>query len=257
MTVYLDLVMILNFLVDFLLLLGTNRLSGFPSRPWRCALGALLGSLYSGACFLPNLRFLGSGVWGVLGLGLCAAGAFGWDGSAFQRCSIFVLLSMALGGLALSIGRGSFPALVLAAAGLWLLCQVSFGEQIGEREYVNLTITYGGNRVGLIALRDSGNTLRDPVSGEQVLVISHSAATRLTGLTQEQLKDPLGTLAAGSLPGLRLIPYRAVGQGSGLLLGMRFENVTIGSRKQSAVVAFAAEGLGSGTMYQALTGGAI
>ena len=32
MEVYLDLVIILNFLVDFLLLLGTNRLSGFPCR---------------------------------------------------------------------------------------------------------------------------------------------------------------------------------------------------------------------------------
>ena len=35
--IYLDLVMVLNFLVDFFLLLGTNRLSGFPAQPWRCA----------------------------------------------------------------------------------------------------------------------------------------------------------------------------------------------------------------------------
>ena len=60
MEVYLDLVMGLNFLVDFLLLLGTNRLSGFPLRASRCALGALLGSVYSGACLLPA-----SGFWGI------------------------------------------------------------------------------------------------------------------------------------------------------------------------------------------------
>lgn len=257
MTVYLDLVMILNFLVDFLLLLGTNRLSGFSSNPWRCALGALVGSVYSGACFLPNLCFLGSGGWGVLGLCLCAGTGFGWDASAFKRGAVFVLLSMALGGLALSIGKGSFPVLVLAAGGLWLLCRVSFGDGIGEKEYTNLTISHQGNCVNLIALRDSGNTLRDPVTGEQVLVISPGAARRLTGLTEEQLKHPLETLASGCLPGLRLIPYRAVGQGSGMLLGMRFEEVTVGTRKQSAVVAFAPEGLGSGSMYQALTGGVI
>ena len=40
MAVYLDLVMLLNFLVDYLLLLGTNRLSGSPMTPGRCALAA-------------------------------------------------------------------------------------------------------------------------------------------------------------------------------------------------------------------------
>ena len=134
---------------------------------------------------------------------------------------------------------------------------MSFGDGIGEKEYTNLTIAYGGNVVRLIALRDSGNTLRDPITGEQVLVISAGAARRLTGLTEEQLRAPLETLASSIIPGLRLIPYRAVGQGSGMLLGMRFEEVTVGPRKQSAVVAFAPEGLGNGSMYQALTGGAI
>lgn len=257
MTVYLDLVMILNFLVDFLLLLGTNRLSGFPSQPWRCALGALVGSVYSGACIVWNSGVLDSGAGCVLGLVLCAGTAFGWDGSTLKRGAVFVLLSMALGGLALSIGKGSFPVLVLAAGGLWLLCRVSFGDSVGEKEYTNLTIAYEDRSVSLIALRDTGNTLRDPLTGEQVLVISASAARKLTGLTQEQLEHPLETLASGSLPGLRLIPYRAVGQGSGMLLGMRFADVTVGGRKQSAVVAFAPAGLGSESMYQALTGGAI
>ena len=50
MAVYLDLVMVLNFLVDFLLLLGTNRFSGFPTAPWRSALAALLGALSDAIC---------------------------------------------------------------------------------------------------------------------------------------------------------------------------------------------------------------
>ena len=48
MEIYLDLVILLNFLVDFLLLLGTNRLSGFPAAIGRCALAAALGALHSG-----------------------------------------------------------------------------------------------------------------------------------------------------------------------------------------------------------------
>ena len=129
--------------------------------------------------------------------------------------------------------------------------------RVGGREYVPVELTYGEKTVSIVALRDSGNTLRDPVSGEQVLVVSGEVAEKLTGLTQEQLRAPLKTLMCRPVPGLRLIPYRAVGQAGDMLLAMRFDGVKIGSRMQSAVVAFAAEGLGRGDVYQALTGGVI
>ena len=114
MEIYLDLVMVLNFLVDFMLLLGTNRLSGFPLGPSRCALGALLGSVYSGACLLPGFRFLGNILWRSISLGLMGVACFGWSPSAVKRSGIFLLLSMALGGIALSLGRNDFGALILA-----------------------------------------------------------------------------------------------------------------------------------------------
>ena len=253
--IYLDLVILLNFLVDFLLLLGTNRLSGFPTEGKRLALAAALGGLYSGACLLGSFRFLGNLLWRLVSLGAMAGIAFGWNRSTLKRSGVFVLLSMALGGVALGLGRANIPSLVLSAGGMWLLCRIAFGEGVGQREYVPIELTFGGNRVSLIALRDSGNTLRDPVTGEPVLVIAGDVAASLTGLTQEQLRRPLETLARHPVPGLRLVPYRAVGQEAGMLLAMRFENVKIGSRRQRAIVAFAAEGLGRGQMYQALTGG--
>lgn len=257
MEIYLDLVVILNFLVDFLLLLGTNRLSGFPLGVKRAAAAAVLGSVYSGACMLPGFRFLGSILWRTVSLGGMAVVAFGCNRSALKRGGVFVLLSMALGGIAMGFGKGSFAMLVLAAAGVWILCRIAFGGTVGGREYVPISITYGENNVSLIALRDSGNTLRDPITGEQVLVISADAAQALTGLSEPQLRTPLETLALRPKPGLRLIPYRAVGQSGGMLLAMRFENVKIGSRTQSALVAFAPEGFGRGEVYQALTGGAL
>ena len=138
---------------------------------------------------------------------------------------------------------------------MWLLCKASFAEGVGQREYVPVELTYGEKRASLIALRDSGNTLQDPVTGEPVLVIDGEVAMNLTGLTREQLGDPLGTVAMKPIQGLRLIPFRAVGQSGGLLLAMALEDVKIGTRRQRAVVAFAAEGLGKGQMIQALTGG--
>lgn len=257
MNIYLDMLFALNFLVDFLLLLGTNRLCGFPAGAGRCAGAALLGGMYAVCCLLPGFRFLGNLLWRLVALGLIGVMAFGYTVSALKRTGVFVILSMALGGTAVSIGRGDFLALVLAAGMMWLLCRISFGESVGGREYLPVTLTYGGSSLSLVALRDTGNTLRDPITGQQVLIISAEAAGKLTGLTERELSAPLETLARHPIPGLRLIPYQAVGQGSGMLLALRFDNVRIGAKRQSAIVAFAPEGLGKGSMYQALAGGTL
>lgn len=246
MEIYLDLVMLLNFLVDYLLLLGTNRLAGFPARAWRCAGAALLGGIYSGACFLPGFRFLGNILWRGISLCLMGAIAFGLNSGTWKRIGLFLLMTMAMGGIALRLGRGDMVSVVLCAVLCLLLSVVSFGGQAGGREYVPLQIAFGGKCANLIALKDTGNTLKDPLTGEPVLVISADVAGRLTGLTPQQLRQPLETLSSRIVPGLRLIPYHSVGNQGGFLLAKRFEDVVIGGKRKSALVAFAAEGLGRG-----------
>lgn len=257
MEIYLYLVILLNFLVDFLLLSGTNRLAGFPAEFGRCALAAVLGALYSGSCMLTGFQFLGNPLWRFVFLCLMAMLSFGLNRSTVKRTGVFLLLNLALGGAAISLGKGDFLSLLLAALVVWLLCQICFGDIGGGRGYVPVTIAYEDKTVSILALQDTGNTLRDPITGEQVLVISGSVAQRLTGLSPEALKRPLETLARRPLPGLRLIPYRAIGQDHAMLLAMRFDHVKIGTKEQKAVVAFAPEGLGQGSMYQALTGGVL
>ena len=247
----------MNFAVDFLLLLGTNQLSGFSSQWKRAVPAAFLGAVYSGACLLSGFRFLGSTLWRIVALFLMGGIAFGWNRSTLRRIGVFVLLAMAMGGLAVSLNREDYISVVGSAAGIWVLCRFAFPGGVGQSEYVPLEIRYGKKMVSLIALRDSGNLLRDPVTGQQVLVISAEAAKDLTGLTLQQLQNPLLTITQQPHLGLRLIPYHTVGQGSGMLLAMRFEQVKIGSRYQSAIVAFDTGGLGKGESYQALTGGVI
>jgi stage II sporulation protein GA (sporulation sigma-E factor processing peptidase) len=257
MDVYLDLVMVLNFLVDFLLLLGTNRLAGFPSAPWRCACGAFMGAVYSGACLLPGFRFLGNVLWRGVSLCLMSVLAFGYNGSAWKRGGIFLLLSMSMGGIALSLGRGDVLSLVLCALICLLLSVVGFGGQVGGREYVPLKITDGGSSVSLVALKDTGNTLHDPLTGEQVLVAGAEVGMKLLGLSQDQIAHPVETMASGVLPGLRLIPYHAVGQAGSMLPAIRFSEARIGNRPAQPLVAFAPDRIARGEMYQMLTGGSI
>ena len=253
---YLDLLMLINFLVDYLLLLGTNRLSGFPSDHRRLLVASLVGALYCGGCFLPGFSFLAGIHWRLAVLLLMTVIAFGWSRSLWKRSGVFLILSMALGGMALQAGSGKATALFISMACLWCLCILAFGGRIGGKEYVPLEIMRGDRRVRLTALRDTGNTLRDPISGENVLIIGQKDAQILTGLTARQLRAPMETISEGSVAGLRLIPYHTVGQEGGLLLAMRIQDVYIGGKRRPSLVAFAPYGLG-GEQYQALAGGAL
>lgn len=255
--IYLDLVVLMNFLVDYLLLLGTNRLSGYPVAWGRTAMAAALGGIYAGACLLPGFRFLGNLMWRTVCLGLMGVISFGLHPGTARRCALFLLLSMALGGIAASTDHGGFGAVIAGAAALCMLCLLGFWGRTGDREFVRVELCRGGNRIFLTALRDTGNTLCDPVTGQSVLVVDARAAFDLLGLTREQLLSPVETVGSGKFPGLRLIPYRSVGQENGMLAAMRLDQVKIGDWQGSRLVAFAPEGLDSEGSYRALTGGMV
>ena len=147
--------------------------------------------------------------------------------------------------------------LILWALVLFLLCRISFPGAAGKEEYVNVELSHCDRRLHLIALRDTGNMLRDPVTGEQVWVAGADVGRQLLGLSDYQLSHPLETITSGVIPGLRLIPYHSVGQPGGLMLALRFHNAKIGNSFKSPLVAFAPNVLGRGEVYRMLTGGNV
>lgn len=257
MTVYLDLVVLLNFSVDFLLMIGTNRLCGCPMKPGKCAVAAAVGGVYAGMCLIPGFSFLGNRFWSLIALAGMILIAFGRKRSALKRGILFVFLSMALGGIALYSGTEGIGGLFAAALGVMTACLIGFSGRAGGAQYVAVKLTRAGKKVELTALRDTGNQLKDPISGQQVLVAGPEAAKALMGLTQEELSRPVETMAALGEKGLRLIPYRAVGNSAGMLLAARMDEVIVGGEKWGDLVAFAPQQIGPGEEYQALAGGVL
>lgn len=254
MVIYLDGVMGLNFLVDWLLLLGVNRLSGFPPGVGRTAAAAAVGGGYAGICLVPGFAFLGSMLWRTVSLGLISMTAFGIDRTALRRGTLFVLLSMALGGLALTADSGSVGELLICAGGLALLCAWGFRSTPGSQRMERIILTHRGKTTRLNALVDTGNTLRDPITGEPVLIVDAHIAMDLLGLDRTMLSDPALCIQRNPALGLRLIPYQTVGQQGRLLPALRCEMVRIGNRRSGGLVAFAPVEFGSGD-YHGLTGG--
>lgn len=203
MVVYWDLAALWNFTLDYILLLGTLRLSGGPIRRKRLALGAALGASYSVAALalalplwlLPAVMLL-----------MCRI-AFGCTERYFRLVLLFAMVSCGLGGAVLLLGSlsGNMKRLAvgllcarvpwgvfLAAAGLSrLLLGVVFrgGARYMGGALVLCRIEYGGRNISLTLLRDTGNALTDPQTGASVPVISREAAGQLiAGELPERLR---------------------------------------------------------------------
>ena len=257
MVVYADLAILLNFGVDLCLLLGTNRLCGYGTSWKRVLPAAILGSLYGGACLLPGMRFLGNLLWRILILAIMSVIAFGPTVGGLRRGVLFVFLSMALGGVALGIGECGFWGLIASAAVLCALCFAGFRLPLGQQRYVQVRLVYRGKCRAVTAMLDTGNLLRDPLTGQQILLLGADIGRSLVGLTDQELKDPISAVKSNRFPGARLIPYRTVSQGSGMLLALRLDEVWTSGRQVGRLVAFAPDVLCTEGSYQALVGGVL
>lgn len=257
MTVYLDLVILLNFIVDFLLLLGANRLCGHPLQPGRAAAAAALGSVYAGACLLPGFAFLGNWLWRCVSLCLIGVLAFGANMQAIRRGGVFVVLSFALGGMAVGMNENNPIGIIFGAVIVYVLCTFGLRSSVGRQTFSEVILRFHGKEKRLTALRDTGNTLKDPITGECVMVVGSDVAKSLLGLSEEDLLDPIATMEKQTIANLRLIPYRAVGQPNGMLLALRVDEVIVDKKRCGSVIAFAPQRLGGAQGYQALVGGAL
>lgn len=247
---YLVLGVVLNFIVNFMLVLAASRLSGFDCGILRACLGAAVSALYAIACTVPRLWFLQSRLWYSVSLVLVSLTAFGLERTTVCRGLVFCLLRLALDGL--TDGNDDYFDLIWAGS-LSLICLYGFRGGLW-RHYVPVELCYGQQAVSVTALHDTGNSLRDPVTGSSVLVIGADAASALTGLTRQQLSQPVD--AMGAIPGLRLIPYKTVGNSS-FMLALRIPNAKIGTRKEDMLVAFAPQEIDGNGKYQALIGGTV
>lgn len=282
MTVYVDAVFGLNGLINYLMLLSSARLAGAPFRHGRLLLAAALGGLYAAAACWPACHILRSGAMKVAMLAVLSLAAFGAARRTIRLALLFAAVSAALAGAAmllaqlLHLGALLLPggifypisarALLALAGGGCLLCQLVFSCALRHTggQIVPLTVSLGAKTVTLPALVDTGNTLRDPMNSEPVLVAGWRTAVQLlpeAGLRQADFRAPADVLPvlAAQFPALRfrLLHYHAVGTEHGLLLAIRCRVQDSGGRGGARLVAFSPDAVSPDGQFEALTGGCV
>ena len=270
--IYIDQMVVINLMADYLLLLCTARICALYVNRWRLALCALLGALYPAAIVVLHAPFLAMATIKLLvGSGVCV-GAFGWKRRTIRAAGIFFLLSFLFAGFLICLrylmtglqGRLSAVALVLcfmsAAAIVLRLLSRSARQSSGGVHQVSVELQ--GRRVTLNAFVDTGNSLQDPLTGKHVLVAEFDSLATLFPASicrvfraQKSATAQL-EIAAQAIPkaGFRLVPFRTVGGGD-LLPAFKPDCLTIdGKKTQGVLVALSSSRISDGGAYTALVG---
>ncbi|MBC8543812.1 sigma-E processing peptidase SpoIIGA [Bianquea renquensis] len=269
MVIYLDVYFFINFLADALLLKLVQKSMGQMRKNRWILLGAAVGG--GGACCLLLCR--GHQFWEMAGCLLLAMlmcwVSFGWkNGKTFLRELLVLygfglLLGGALGAIATrwpygivkeaaQRHTGYLPLAVWLAAvfgcyGVLRLFMKLYGEYRIRPQKLKVTIVWGDRRWELTGIVDTGNTLRNPGSGEPVIVVQKDI------LESEGLDSFLMASGGEVAAGLCVIPYQAVGKKSGVLLGFRPDYVMVGNRRNvNTVVALTDQVFDTEEDYQVL-----
>ena len=280
--IYVDTLFFLNLAVDYLLLLLTARLTGVWQSRGRLALGAAVGALLAVALYFPPMPALPGLLLRGGSCGVTVLAAFGRQAPKrlARLCGTFVMLTAVLAGavFAASFGKSGemlqngvfyieisgvvmligFTAL-FALSGLVLGKGQAFAER-AEREILLETDTH---RVRLRALCDSGNLLRDPISGRRVILVENGVAAQLfEGPGAALLRNLQGQRPEELLPQLRrccktafwLLPVHTVNRES-MLIVFRPARIRVdGKLTEEFLIGLSPTGLEIGGGCQALIG---
>lgn len=280
--VYIDKVFVLNLVLDYLLLLTTARLAGMPLQRLRVLLAATMGAAYAVSVFLPGCALLSHPLFRLLSGVLMGLFAYWQLRRRWWMTGLFLLISAALGGIVLAVGLAfgsgtavlgklyyaqiSWPLLLGTACSMYVLLHLIFrqGARHVGGELMKINIGIHGNEIEVLALHDTGNTLRDPVGGQPVLVVEQAVLLDTwddctVGILKECVpaEEKIARLHyAGVGVGFTLLPFRSVGTTSGLLLAVRSDWIKVGRAVYShAWVALTDGPVSDGGSYQALWGG--
>lgn len=257
MVIYGEYLFLENFVTGIMILFFTGKILGKGPSPLKLLLCGCCCGVYAFVLFLPLAGLIswickwafsllivyvafGAGTWRKL---LYGAAVFLGVTIFYGGIAIAFLTSFSWTGVTAAAGVYlpplTYAAVTTAAAGaalfLWFLLNLLKTTRMEMRRTVETEVILGSCRWKLKGFIDSGNDLKDPLTGRPVCVIDQSLGKRLIAEAGEEFK---------ALTRYRAIPYRAVGTEQGLMEGVRVDAMTFadGFVVKYPVIAFCEEG---------------
>lgn len=266
MTVYIDVLLLENIAINFVILAVTSHFSRAKASLTRLLIGASIGAIYVLVVLLPGFQTYFTLLAKLMLSFLIIAVTF-WPEKLkefIRVTTIFYLVSFVFGGAAFALFYfsksggtlyngvyyiDSFPVKTLIAALIiaYLVIRISWdfvrSKLNKENIMVPVSIKFKDRAISMKALIDTGNSLKDPISNLPVIVVEFSAVKEI--LPDEICKlfdggnennfELLSTAVESSdwASRFRLIPFTSLGQENGMLVGFKPDGIEIGNDIQS------------------------
>lgn len=249
MVIYVDVLLFINLVIDYILLSITQTFVHHKPRLLRRILAATASSLFSLYIFLPPQPTVIEILMRLVASSVTVLICFGFDNprTYLRRFFTFFAVSFIYAGLmagiwmlfspsVMSINNGIVyfdisPLWLIAASLLFYIAIILIKKLTGkDSEYAkrcDITLAYNDNKIQTVAMVDSGHSLTDGFSDSVVIVIDRSVAFVLFGKNDTdcmiRLELPKQSQIAKKY---RLIPTNTV-SGEGLLPAVRIDRAEI------------------------------
>ena len=259
MTIYVDIVLVENLIMNYIILFATGLVLKLKINQIRIIISSLLGAMYSIIAYAGILEIYSSlGLKIVLSI-LIVYIAFNPQNAKkmWKYILIFYLTSFVFGGAAFALIYIIKPQDILMRNGLFLgtypLKTVMLSAIIGffiivtaftivkskiskKDMFCNIEIKLHEKIIKAKAMLDTGNLLKEPITNTPVVVVEH---TLLYECIPKEILNNLEKIIGGDfekLPNyireeyvlkLKLIPFSSLGKTNGMLLGIKPEYIKV------------------------------
>lgn len=266
--VYIDVVLLENFLMNYLLLYFVNRYCSYKSKTWRISLASIIGSFYVFVIFLQNFSFLYSSIIKLLmSIGmiyiafspdsikklvrtiiLFYIGAFTMSGGILALFYLFDFKFETISGAFIIDGVKSYHLIIGSfIANIFIKLGFDFYENYYslKKNKVNLKITLLNKTCNIMALIDTGNSLKDPITNLPIIVVYIKSIVNILPKELYDIflipsKDNYSIIqrifSFDEKERVSMIPYKTLGVENGSLIGIRVDVIEVKLGNQSKIL---------------------
>ena len=265
MTIYIDIVLIENLVMNYIILYATATIIKAPKSYWNLFLASLIGSLYSVIAYILVFHIYSNFVFKIFLSIVMVYVAFipKKMKNMLKQLLLFYLTSFVFGGVAFSliywikpqniiikngvfVGTYALKTILLGAIVGFVIISIGFKivkNKIDKNQlFCDVNIKIGQNEIVTKAMIDTGNFLRDPISNMPVIVVEH---TLLYDILPKEILNNLENILGGDfndisdeirekyISKLKVIPFSSLGKQNGMLLGIKAREISIQNEEEN------------------------
>ena len=259
MTIYIDVVLIENLIMNYIILLATGIVLKINIKHTRLIMASFIGAIYSIIVYISKIEIYSNFVLKIILSLIMVYVAYNPQkfSNLWKYLLIFYLTSFVFGGAAFSLiyiikpqeilmknglfkGTYTIKVIILGSVISFVIIILAFKlvkNKFSKRDmYCEIEIGIEGKKVKTNALVDTGNFLKEPITNMPVVV---TKSTLLYEVLPKELLNNIENILGGDLnkiseeiknryaKKLKLIPFTSLGKQNGMLIGIKADYVSV------------------------------